>query len=68
MTHLCPHPQCARQVPNHMFACGPHWYALNRGIRNRIWAAYRSGDIDAHAEAMADAVQAYEDQVNGATP
>jgi hypothetical protein len=59
MSHHCPRPECSRQVPDGMFACRGDWYALPRDIRDRIWAAWRAGDLDEHAEATADAVTWY---------
>jgi hypothetical protein len=38
-----------------MFACRGDWYALPKPIRDRIWAAWRAGDLEEHAEARADA-------------
>lgn len=44
--HGCPHPTCDEQVPTEMFSCRRHWFSLPQGMRNRIWANYRSGDLD----------------------
>lgn len=27
-----------------MLACRAHWYSLPRGLRNRIWAAWKNGE------------------------
>lgn len=41
--HVCHWPGCKRQVPPAMWGCKPHWFALPRALRNRIFAAYRIG-------------------------
>lgn len=40
-THTCPHPNCNKQVPDHLYACRPHWYSLPTDIRHNILEAYR---------------------------
>lgn len=42
----CPHPDCDAEVSSSTFACRPHWFSLPPGLRNRIWANFRSGDVD----------------------
>ena len=59
MTHQCPRPECGRKVPDDMFACRPDWFALPKGIRDAIWAAWRTDDLDGHAEARVLAVTWY---------
>lgn len=59
MTHQCPRPECSRAVPDDMFACKPDWFALPKDIRDLIWAAWRTDDLDGHAEATADAMTWY---------
>jgi hypothetical protein len=61
MTHMCPRPECTRVVPDDMFACRGDWYALPERLRTAIWRGYRSGDVAAHAEAMATAREWYRD-------
>jgi hypothetical protein len=41
--HACPWPDCGRTVPNELWGCRPHWYALPKPIRQRIWSSYRRG-------------------------
>ena len=41
--HTCHWPGCRIQVPPAMWGCKPHWFALPRAIRSRIWRAYRPG-------------------------
>lgn len=41
--HACHWPGCPKQVPPAMWGCTPHWYALPRELRARIWATYRRG-------------------------
>lgn len=43
----CPHPDCDRSIQTGLFACRPHWFVLPAELRRRVWAAYRSGDIEA---------------------
>lgn len=54
--HECPAPGCTAMVAQSQFACRPHWYALPKDIRDRIWAGYRNGDTEAHRRAMADGI------------
>lgn len=42
-SHACHWPGCPRQVPPALWGCRPHWYALPKEIRDRIWKAYRIG-------------------------
>ncbi len=45
--HTCHWPGCTSQVPPAMWGCRQHWFMLPKYLRNRIWAAYRSGqEID----------------------
>lgn len=44
--HTCHWPGCGRQVPPAMWGCKPHWFALPKAIRDRIWKAYRPGQED----------------------
>lgn len=41
--HTCHWPGCNRQVPPAMWGCKPHWFALPRTLRARIWATYEIG-------------------------
>ena len=41
--HACHWPGCERQVPPAMWGCKPHWFALPRHLRARIWATYEIG-------------------------
>lgn len=41
--HVCHWPGCGATVPPAIFMCRPHWYALPKALRNRIWATYRRG-------------------------
>lgn len=38
--HHCHWPGCTQQVPPAKWSCRPHWYALPRYLRNKIWDAY----------------------------
>lgn len=42
-SHECHWPGCSKQVPPAMWGCKPHWYALPKDLRDRIWATYRTG-------------------------
>lgn len=41
--HTCHHPKCETPVPEAMFACKGHWFALPKAIRDRIWDEYVPG-------------------------
>lgn len=41
--HGCHWPGCTVDVPPAVWGCRKHWYSLPRGLRDRIWAAYRPG-------------------------
>lgn len=37
----CPFSGCrASQLPDHIFACRKHWYAIPHNLRREIYAAY----------------------------
>ena len=42
-THTCHWPGCTRQVPPAKWGCTPHWFALPKALRDRIWRSYRIG-------------------------
>ena len=44
--HHCHWPGCDKQVPPAMWGCRPHWFALPKALRDRIWATYRPGQED----------------------
>lgn len=41
--HTCHWPGCEKQVPPAMWGCKPHWFALPKWLRNRVWEAYVPG-------------------------
>lgn len=41
--HHCHWPGCSKQVPPAMWGCYYHWMKLPKRLRDKIWAAYRSG-------------------------
>ncbi len=41
--HECHWPGCEKQVPPAVWGCKPHWYALPKELRDRIWRAFRPG-------------------------
>ncbi len=41
--HHCHWPGCGKQVPPAVWGCKPHWYALPKELRDRIWRAFRPG-------------------------
>lgn len=41
--HTCHWPGCHKEVPPAMWGCKPHWFALPKHLRDRIWATYRPG-------------------------
>ena len=47
MSHTCHWPGCNIEIAPKYWGCEKHWFTLPHEIRNRIWAAYRSGqEID----------------------
>lgn len=36
----CPFPGCEKQLPDHLFACAPHWHSMPFRLRVRIQEAY----------------------------
>ena len=45
--HECHWPGCDKQVPPAMWGCKPHWFALPKTLRDRVWLCYRPGqEID----------------------
>lgn len=56
-THPCPKVTCARRVKNAQYACPKHWFEVSEPVRRRISRSWAMGDVDAHAQAMADAAQ-----------
>lgn len=42
-SHHCHWPGCDKQVPPAVWGCKPHWYALPKELRDRIWRAFRPG-------------------------
>lgn len=43
MSHTCHWPGCNKEVPPAMWGCKPHWFALPKYLRDKIWATYRKG-------------------------
>lgn len=43
MGHTCHWIGCRKEVPESMWGCTPHWFALPAMIRRNIWASYRPG-------------------------
>ena len=41
--HHCHWTGCEKQVPPAMWGCKPHWFALPKHLRDRIWRAYKPG-------------------------
>lgn len=41
--HHCHWPGCTKHVPPAKWGCLPHWNALPRDLRDRIWQTYRPG-------------------------
>ena len=58
-THPCPATGCKRQVPREQLACRPHWYRLPSGLRRRISRAWRDRDMEAHSDALIEAMAWY---------
>jgi len=43
----CFWPRCTRTVPANRLGCRPHWYALPKVLRDRIWATFVPGQTAA---------------------
>lgn len=43
MKHTCHWPGCPQVVPPSMWGCKPHWFALPKFLRDRVWATYVPG-------------------------
>jgi hypothetical protein len=43
MSHMCHWPGCDKEVPPAMWGCKPHWFALPKHLRDKIWKEYRRG-------------------------
>lgn len=60
MAHRCPGPDCTRQVPDHMLACGRHWRQVSGPTQRLVYATWGggagAGTIE-HTEAMAKAIE-----------
>ena len=56
-THSCPWPECSKRVPPDRFACPAHWMQLPAPHKNAILSGWRSGDRQAHALAMGEALR-----------
>jgi hypothetical protein len=41
--HECHWPGCTMQVPPAMWGCRPHWFALPKALRDKVWRSYRPG-------------------------
>jgi hypothetical protein len=62
--HHCHWPGCAKQVPPAMWGCKAHWFRLPKGLRDKVWETYESGqEVDMSPSdaylAVADEVQAW---------
>lgn len=58
--HQCHWPGCKLAVAPAVWGCRPHWFALPRRLRIRIWTAYRPGqeeDLDVSEEYLAAAAE-----------
>lgn len=67
IAHLCHVPGCPTAVPRKMLMCRSHWARVPLKLRQKVWAAYRSGqEVDKQpsaewlhaAKAAIDAVKA----------
>lgn len=43
MKHTCHWDGCERECPPAMWGCKPHWFALPKFLRDRVWSAYVPG-------------------------
>lgn len=71
--HTCHATDCLIRVPPEMLFCKTHWFQLPKGMRDRVWRAYRPGQCDdwaishEYAEAARAAVRYIADK-EGLTP
>jgi hypothetical protein len=42
----CRWPGCTTAIISSMWGCKPHWFALPKDIRDRIWDAYLHGSVE----------------------
>ena len=56
-THKCPHPNCDVQLPTHIFACKPHWFAIPKNLRNALNRAWHDGDTATYLNRRGECVQ-----------
>lgn len=54
--HDCPRDGCTERVPYTQLACRAHWMSLAKTTRDRVNAAWTSGDRAYHRAAMVDAI------------
>jgi hypothetical protein len=40
----CPVPVCGHQIDPSRLMCRGHWYVVDRKLRDRVWATWRSGE------------------------
>lgn len=57
LTHECLGPDCYRSIPLHMLACSAHARLIHDETKRALTRALRSGNVAAHAQAMADAIE-----------
>jgi hypothetical protein len=43
LPHYCHAIGCSKRVPPRVWSCRPHWFALPKAIRDKIWEHYRPG-------------------------
>ncbi|TAL43011.1 MAG: hypothetical protein EPN91_07255 [Salinibacterium sp.] len=60
MPHFCHAIGCNVDVPASMLFCRPHWWSLDKMVRDAVWAEYRKGqEISKRPSARYMAVQKY---------
>lgn len=62
MSRQCPHPGCAKLIPDEYFMCGPHWNLLSPADRYTISSAYNNYLTD---EIEIDALRTIQEDVLG---
>jgi hypothetical protein len=68
-THRCPRRGCRVTVPNHLFACRAHWYALSKPTRDLIWATSHLPVFDEERQAAFRAAdEDWEPAAGGGSP
>jgi hypothetical protein len=48
--HICPGPECEKEIPYEMLACSRHWYQVPKPLRSAVYHAWDNGNGAGSAE------------------